>query len=96
MKHKFAKCITKYVPAYNLLDYSLTFQTQGAASSFVLKIKRLFLILMLQILIVSILSSIDLIYHVLQNAVSQSTANVANGILKNAETGIPQQYFSNF
>ena len=75
---------------------ALTFRTQEAAFSFILKIKRLFLILMLQMLIVSILSSIDLIYHILQNAVSQSTANVANGILKTAETVIPQKNFSNF
>ena len=96
MYHKFAKCITESVPAYSLLDYRSIFPTQELASGLILKMKRQFLILIFQILIISILSSIDLIYHILWNTVSQPTPHVANGILKYAKIVIPQNYLINF
>ena len=80
------------MPAYNLLDYCSNFSTQEVASSLILKMKRHFLILILQILIISIFSSIDAIYYILRNTVSQPAPKLAYGILKNATIRIPQQH----
>ena len=63
------------MPMYNVLEYSLS--CSGTAGSFILKMKQLILMSMLQTIMILNLSSVRLNYWEIQQT------NGANGILKN-------------